>query len=129
VAGQTIRIYPWHPDVPDEQYRVQALSYTYAFTMKAAGKEDDLLRFEWRREPNPSSPYPRGHLHVGPGLLGTPTVIRPGDFHKAHIPTKRLSFESIVRFAITELKVQPQQKSWEATLAASEVAFEEHKTE
>jgi hypothetical protein len=41
----------------------------------------------------------------------------------------RLSFESIVRFAITELKVRPQQATWETTLDASEAAFEEHKTE
>jgi len=129
VAGQTIRVYPWHPDVPDEQYQVQGLSYTYSFTMNAAGKEDELLRFEWRREPDSSIPYPRGHLHVGPALLVSPTPIRPGDFHKAHIPTKRLSFESIVRFAITELKVRPQQATWETTLDASEAAFEEHKTE
>ena len=52
-----------------------------------------------------------------------------GTSHKAHIPTKRLSFESIVRFAITELKVRPQQATWETTLDASEAAFEEHKTE
>jgi hypothetical protein len=129
VAGQTIRIYEWHPGVADEQYRVQAVSYTYAFTTKAAGNEVELLRFEWRRESDLSTPYPRGHLHVGPGLLATPTVIRPGDFHKAHIPTKRISFEAIVRFAITELNVRPQQAAWETTLAASEAAFEEHKTE
>ena len=129
VAGQRIRVYEWHPGVADEQYRVQAVSYTYAFTMKAAGNEEELLRFDWAREPDASSPYPSAHLHVGRGLLISPTPIRPGDFHKAHIPTKRLSFESIVRFAITELKVRPQQATWETTLDASEAAFEEHKTE
>lgn len=129
VAGQRIRVYEWHPDVADEQYRVQAVSYTYAFTTNAAGNEAELLRFDWEREPDPSSPYPRGHLHVGQGLLASPTPIRPGEFHKAHIPTKRLSFESIVRFAITEFNVRPLQAAWETTLAASEAAFEEHKTE
>jgi hypothetical protein len=50
------------------------------------------------------------------------------DFHKAHIPTERLSFEAIVRFAITELGVKPQMRDWLTTLDASEAAFKEHQT-
>jgi hypothetical protein len=48
-------------------------------------------------------------------------MIRPGDFHNAHIPTKRVWLEAIVRFAITELRV-------EALLGETEEAFKTHKT-
>lgn len=37
--------------------------------------------------------------------------------------------ESIVRFAIMELNVAPQNRNWKALLDASELAFEQHKTD
>lgn len=109
VAGQTIKLYEWHPNLPNERYRVMALSYTYGFTTKIDSKEVELLTFQWRREPDRQDSYPLGHLHVGQGLLAKPTVVRPGAFHKAHIPTERVSFAAVVRFAITELAAIPQQ--------------------
>ena len=129
VAGQTIKIYEWHPSVPKEKYRVQALSYTYAFTTMVEEHELEILTFQWKRQRTSDDPYPSGHLHVGAAVLAKPTVIRPDGFHKAHIPTKRLSFESVVRFAITDLGVKPQRKKWQGLLAASEAAFEEHQTD
>jgi hypothetical protein len=128
VAGQIITIHEWHPEVPNERYRVQMLSYVYGFTMRMDAKEVELLTFQWNREPDPSNDYPLGHLHIGPGLLSKTAPIRPKDFHKAHIPTERLSFEAIVRFAIVELGVKPDNKHWQTTLEASELAFKEHKT-
>jgi len=128
VAGQTIKFYEDKPDGGDERYRVQTLSYTYAFTVKKDNKEVELLNFAWQREPDPSNLYPRAHLHVGTGLLAKPTPIRTGNFHKAHIPTGRLSFEAIVRFAIREFDVKEQRDDWEPLLDASEAKFEAHKT-
>jgi hypothetical protein len=130
IAGQTIKFYEWNPDVPSERYRVSALSYLYGFTAKpdSESEEVELLMFQWRREPDPSNDYPLGHLHIGPGLLSKSSLIRPKDFHKAHIPTERLSFEAVVRFAITELGVRPERQRWQATLAASERTFRDHAT-
>lgn len=128
VAGQTIRLYEWHPNIAAEHFRVQALSYIYAFTTKINEKEVDLLTFEWRRDPGEDYRHPHGHMHVGPAVLNPRSTVRPGSFHKAHIPTDRLSFESVVRFAIDELNVKARNKEWQTVLAASEAKFEEHKT-
>lgn len=125
VAGQIIEIHEGDPLVPRERYRVQMLSYVYGFTTKIDGKEVELLTFQWNREPDASSDYPPGHLHIGAGLPSKAAAIRPRDFHKAHVPTERLPFESIVRFAIVELGLSAENRSWRATLDASEKAFKE----
>jgi hypothetical protein len=128
VAGQTIEIYEWKPDEPQERYRVKTLSYTYGFTRRSGDTEEELLAFHWERERTTRSPYPLGHLHIGSGLLANPTVIRPGDFHTAHIPTERVSLEAIVHFAIVELGVTSLRDDWELELAGTEDAFKVHKT-
>jgi hypothetical protein len=129
VAGQTVEIYEWKLDRPQQRYRVKTLSYTYGFTRKVASEEEvELLYFHWVREQSAQNPYPLGHLHIGPGLLANPTVIRPGDFHNAHIPTERVSFEAVVRFAIVELGVEPLRNDWRTALKATEDAFKAHKT-
>lgn len=128
VAGQVIRIQEWHADVPNERYKVQTLSYVYGFTTRIDGKEVELLTFQWKRDYDPTSDYPPGHLHIGVGLLSKDSPVRHRDFHKAHIPTERLSFEAVVRFAITELGVRSETTNWQAILAASDKAFKEQLT-
>jgi hypothetical protein len=129
VAGQRIRIYEANPELPQERYRVTTLWYAYGFTQKARdGSEEELIAFHWDRERTAQNPYPLGHLHIGPALLANQTVIRPGDFHNAHIPTERVALEAVVRFAITELNVQPLCDDWETILEATEEAFKTHKT-
>lgn len=135
IAGQSIEVYRWPPENPGEQrkaeekFRVRALSYTYAFSTFIDGNELELLTFQWRRHPVPGRPsdYPLGHLHIGPALFSSPCFIRDKDFHKAHIPTERLSFESIVRFAIVELGISAEDK-WQETLETSESAWRQHRT-
>lgn len=130
VAGQTVEIYEWKKDQAQQRYRVKTLAYTYGFTRRIAGDEEEteLLSFHWVREQSTQKPYPLGHLHIGPGLLASPTPIRPGDFHNAHIPTERVSIESVVRFAIVELNVEPLREDWESVLKATENAFKTRKT-
>jgi hypothetical protein len=130
VAGQTIQIYEWKPKHPQQRYRVKTLSYIYGFTQKTrdSDEEVEMLSFHWDRERIGVVRYPLGHLHIGPGLLANPTPIRLGDFHNAHIPTERVSFEAVVRFAIVELGVQPLFEDWEPRLKATETAFLQYKT-
>src|SRR4051794_22314886 len=51
VAGQTIEIYEWKPERPQQRFRVKTLSYTYGFTRNVTGEEEaELLYFHWIRE-------------------------------------------------------------------------------
>lgn len=104
VAGQNIKFYESDAGTAQERFRVRTLSYLYGFTTDIGEASDvEVLAFHWRRESG-TEPGSRGHLHVGPALMAHQQIVRPLSFHKAHIPTGRLSFEAIVRFAIEELK-------------------------
>ena len=120
VAGQNIRISESHLGRSRDRYQVQTLSYTYGFTTQSDHREQELLTFHWNLHPEPSPAIPPGHVHIGRRLLANPTVIRPGDFQNAHIPTGFISFTTVIRFAIAELGVDPITKNWESILASAE---------
>lgn len=130
VALQSIKFYQWHPDVADERFRVRALSYFYALTTRADGQERELLTFHWHRHraPGESTRYPLGHLHIGSALFESTSQLKGKDFHKAHIPTGRLSFESIVRFAVVELDLDVS-GNWDVILDTTEEAFQQNRTD
>lgn len=121
VAGQRIEIYDTGSEIAQQRYAVRINAYVYGFTRAGrSGEEVEILHFHWDREPLPGNPYPPGHLHIGKGLLAQPTFMRRGDFHHAHIPTGRVSMESVIRFAIMELEVEPLERNWSHVLADSE---------
>lgn len=125
IVGQRIEIYETGSPGSRERYAVRVLSYLYGISRKDRNAmfESEVLHFHWDREVAAGTPYPLGHLHVGQGILAQPTFMRPGDFHNAHIPTDRVSLEAVVRFAITELEVEPLKENWRQTLDDSEAAF------
>jgi hypothetical protein len=121
VAGQRIEIYETGSDIAQQRYAVKISAYVYGFTRAGqSGEEVEILHFHWDRDPLPGNPYPSGHLHIGQGLLAQPTFMRQGDFHHAHVPTGHISMESVIRFAITELAVEPMDHNWATVLTESE---------
>jgi hypothetical protein len=98
-------------------------AYTYGFTIAGERGEQELLTFHWNRLGALFGARPRGQLHIGPGLFATPTVVRPGDFHRAHVPTGELPFAAVVRFAIAELGVTPLVDDWVTILSRADENF------
>ncbi len=47
---------------------------------------------------------------------------------RAHLPTGRISLESVIRLAIRELGVEPIKREWEAILNETEEAFKRDRT-
>jgi len=94
------------------QWRVSTASYSYRLTRAA----DDTEIIAWQWHPSGHSPILEPHLHVSDGPLA-----------KRHIPTGRVSIESVVRMLIRDLNAIPIKKSWEAILSKSEQAFREAK--
>ena len=124
VAGQIIRIHEANPERRCERYRVLTVAYTYGFVLQDDRGEHELLTFHWNRDRIPFRSIPAGHLHIGRGILATPTAVRSGDFHNAHVPTGYVEFSAIVRFAIAELGVTPLTQSWASILEGAEAAFQ-----
>jgi hypothetical protein len=126
-ASQWFKIVEDRSDPEQGGYRVTTVQYVYRFS-DSTGKDLEVLSFHWR----PDDPTPGmitvPHLHIGPALLTNQNVIRPKDFHHAHIPTGRVSLESIVRLAITEFGVTPLKANWEALLVKSDEAFRNNRT-
>jgi hypothetical protein len=120
VAGQNIRFSESHLGSSRDRYQVQILSYTYGFTDQSEHGEQELLTFHWNHHSEPSPAIPPGHVHIGRSLLANPTVIRPGDFQNAHIPTGFIPFTTVVRLAIAELGVIPITRNWESILASAD---------
>ena len=114
VAGQTVRVEERPPFANQERYSIVTVAYTYGFSVVRGLHERELLTFHWNRD---QRSVPRGHLHIGRGLLAQPTPIRPADFPKAHVPTGFVHFAAVVRFAITELGAMALTSDWDVILA------------
>jgi hypothetical protein len=108
-AAQNFRIV--EDDRFEGEYKVQTQSYVYAASFSQDLKEF-FVAWHWhpRRRPEP-------HLHVNAQNR------LAGQLHRKHIPTGRVSFEEVVRFLLTEVKVRENQPDWEDILAESERRF------
>ncbi|MGI8964362.1 MAG: hypothetical protein ACR2GI_07655 [Thermomicrobiales bacterium] len=82
------------------------------------------MTFHWTPEVNLVGQRKYPHLHVESALLDNDGPFLPDTFSKLHIPTGQLPLESIVRFAIEELGVEPIPNDWSERLRVGEEAFE-----
>lgn len=124
VAGQVVRFLEERLERGRARYRVLTIAYTYGFVVSDERGDHELLTFHWSRDRVPPLMFPAGHLHIGRELLATPEIVRPSDFHRAHIPTGYLDFTAIVRFAIVELGVAPLTPAWGSMLSEAEALSE-----
>lgn len=107
--------------IEDGPYRVHTQEYWYQFELDDGV---ELLAFHWTPETGDARQKRYPHLHVGAALLLPDTPILPGQLHKRHIPTGRVSVESVVRFAIEELGVQPIVSDWSDVLDQGQAQFD-----
>lgn len=104
---------------PDNSRQWTASSRDYFYHLREYnGPEVIALHWHPGRPNQPDFP----HLHVTGGS-GSVTIDR-----KQHIPTGRVSLESVVRFAIVELGVRPLRPNWERVLDAGQAGFDAHRT-
>jgi hypothetical protein len=99
------------------RYRVRTTEYVYQI---ATRDEEELLAYHWTPEkPVGFRLYP--HLHIGLVSIAKDAPIP--EFHKLHLPTSRVSLESIVRLLIDDFGVQPRRSNWRDILDSTEAAF------
>jgi Family of unknown function (DUF6516) len=96
----------------DGQLWLATLRYRYQWQVE----EDDgtwLVRWDYLRDTGPP------HIHVrGGGLESDP------NFHKLHIPSRRVALEDVIRFLIDENRAMPLSDHWSEVLDAATVIFE-----
>jgi hypothetical protein len=121
--GQRFRIIR-DPEARQGPYRATTVEYWYRLAWQDGPA---LLSFHWTPETTMPTQRTFPHLHVEAGLLGPAGAVRLRSFNKLHVPTGRVSCESIIRFLIEEMKVPPIKPSWQSVLEVQEARFHEHR--
>lgn len=104
-------------------FKVRTKSYFYHI---ATQSREELLAYHWEPETSEGRTFP--HLHVGLVSIAQDAPIPRERFHRLHIPTGRVSLESVIRLLIEEFGVVPQKDDWREILDDTEEAFMRYKT-
>ena len=94
--------------------------YTYTYQL---GSTDDtwVIRWEYNREPGKEYRYPHAHVHVN----ACPAhYTGQKAFPELHIPTARVTLESVVRHLIVEHDIPPISDNWQQILGETQADFE-----
>lgn len=102
-----------------KRFKVSTRAYRYAI-LDGAGAE--LLCAHWH--PTGHSPHTYPHWHLGSVALAPSGVF----LKRAHIPSPRVTFESVIRMLLDFDGVKPAVVDWETRLESSEATFEQYKS-
>ena len=124
------------------RFRITTAAYYYALRDVAdpGAVAREILAYHWhpdvRLEDGTLITYP--HLHVNRGAVRLDiadgvridpnrNLLRP-DLALAHLPTRRIALEDMIRLAIEQFGVTPLRADWDTTLRASREAFRRERT-
>ncbi len=93
-------------DQPAASWHVSTVAYDYRL---GRGDGSELVSWHW----HPSTPFRAPHLHVATGAIG----------RRTHLPTGRVSVESVVRLLLTDLAVPSRRDDWPTVLDQAEGPF------
>lgn len=119
-VSHAFRVVP--SDSQPKMWRIATETYIYELHLASGG---ELLSYHWHPYGTSAITWPHAHLH---------TLTTPVDLSRTHFPTGRIALESVVRYAIMELKVplrehrgqsRPRESTALAQLAAAIEALEE----
>jgi hypothetical protein len=99
------------------EYKTRTREYVYKFSDDAG----EVLEWHW----HPSRGRRETHMHCRFRRATKPWGLTPGALH---LPTSRVAFEDIVRFAIGDLGIQPRRDDWEVIIGEALMAFEAWRT-
>lgn len=116
-------------------WKVQTGAYYYRFS---DSEDRELIAYHWHPRVSGAS-FP--HLHLSYGLVRAELLDRAGlsaahnglrpDFAGAHLPTRRIALEDVLRTAIEQLGVEPRRehrRDWDTMLQNTRALFKEDRT-
>lgn len=95
----------------DEPWSVSTAGYRYI--VQSGDARDELVAWHW----HPQSTREKTHLHVYDGPL-----------NRLHLPTSRVSIESVIEFLIRDLGVATQRSDWEDVLDEAHTNFVKYRS-
>jgi hypothetical protein len=116
-AGQNYEIMESAGPDPRGRSTIRPRGYFYEI---ATADNRQVLSFHWQPEARPERETDEfitvPHLHVGSAIAARETPVRPGSFHKIHIPTGQVALRSVLWLLIAQLGVAPLKPNWRAIL-------------
>lgn len=100
-------------------YKVKTAAYDYVLETEDGGI---VVAYHWH--PDGASGMKAPHAHLGAAVLAKEGVLT----HKDHMPTGRVPFEQVVRFAISDLGAEPKCDDWAEVLEDIETVFRQWRT-
>jgi hypothetical protein len=110
-----------HREKRSKPYRLKTIRYWYHLYPSDSDEGEPLIRWEYESpRALPEARHCLNHVHLDHQLAcGTGTL----DLVRCHLPTAWVTIESVLRFVIHELDVQPATDTWHEELLASEQEF------
>ncbi len=102
-------------DAPGAPWQVTTAGYAYGLELADDQTGREIIVFHWHPHEQTVT-IPHIHLEAGAQLGFAPLA-------NAHVPSGRVTLESVVRLAI-DLGARPRRRNWEDILTATEKAFE-----
>jgi hypothetical protein len=95
----------------DQLWRVRTRGYIYTVNECKNDSFREIFSYQWH--PDSKVVVPHVHFKEGEPMIS-----------KAHLPTGRISVESLVEFLIEDLGVKPASKNWKTTITHNRDQFE-----
>jgi hypothetical protein len=97
----------------ENEWKIKTEGYWY--TVKDE-EDKEILAYHWHPV---DQPYKEPHLHL--------KMLAPsrGEFARAHVPTGRISIETLALFLIRDLYVKPHGTDWQAVIQRNHDLFEQ----
>jgi hypothetical protein len=98
----------------------------------------EILAYHWHPALAGQERVTYPHLHVGPGAVSMAMLdaaqrsrqhnaLRP-EFHRLHLPTRRIALEDVIRLAIEQFQVVPANPGWDQVLRDAREHFRATRT-
>ena len=103
--------------VGEPGWKVKTEGYIYRLDDESGA---EIMSYHW----HPSMKYPKfPHLHLKKGA-----AVAREELKSSHIPTGRISIESVVEFLIKEFHVMPRYPDWKLAVDENHGLFEKDRT-
>jgi hypothetical protein len=101
----------------EQDWKVKTEGYIYRVDDESGA---EIMSYHW----HPSTEYPKfPHMHLKKG-----SEVGRGELTRCHIPTGRMSIESVVEFLIKDFHVMPRYPDWRDVIDENRTAFEKDRT-
>lgn len=120
-------IVPVASAAPRPMWRVTTKSYEYRIL---DSREEELLVYHWQPKDIVRGPdYPHLHVSATVSAMTSATARQSFPLDRCHLPTGRVSLESVVRVLVAEFGIAYRHRNWAARLNRTENAFRRDMTQ